>query len=205
MKHVRRALKFGLNKVLETPAILGSRIVAFPQIASRLDAHFEKTRRDHVRYVPPVADTDQAIIDGVRRNGVFVTSLEELGIPGTDHFLKEADALESKHLPLRASFQAGASAIMAHPQIYQWGLHGRLLDIAENYLGVPVGYDGLNIFFTKADGRENGVRRWHRDSEDRQMLKIAVYIHDVDDGSGPFQVLKRRIPRYDQPTGGTFP
>ena len=59
---------------------------------------------------------------------------------------------------LRASFQAGASAIMAHPQIYQWGLHGRLLDIAENYLGVPVGYDGLNIFFTKADGRENGPR-----------------------------------------------
>ena len=82
---------------------------------------------------------------------------------------------------------------MAHPAIYRWGLQDRLLNIAENYLGVPVAYDGVNIFFTKADGRETGVRCWHRDAEDRRMLKIAVYVHDVDEGSGPFQVLRRGV------------
>jgi hypothetical protein len=205
MSYFRRALDFGLNRVLEAPADLGSRIVALPQVASRLEANYETAKREYARHVPSVGEDDQAIIDGVRTNGVFVTSLEALSIPDTGYFLEKADALGGQHLPLQRSFQAGADAIMAYPQIYRWGLHDRLLDIAENYLGVPVGYDGINIFFTTADGRETGVRRWHRDSEDRQMLKIAVYILDVDEGNGPFQVLQRRIPKYDHLASGKFP
>jgi hypothetical protein len=94
---------------------------------------------------------------------------------------------------------------MAYPQIYRWGLHDRLLDIAENYLGVPIGYDGINIFFTMPDGRETGARLWHRDGEDRRMLKIAVYLHDVDEGNGPLQVLQRRISKYDHLASGKPP
>lgn len=205
MSYFRRILNFGLNKILEAPADLGCRIVALPPVASRLDANYEKAKREYARHVPSIVGDDQTIIDGLRTNGVFVTSLEQLNIPGTEYFLEKADALERQHLPLQRSFQAGADAIMTYPQIYRWGLHGRLLDIAENYLGVPVGYDGINIFFTVADGRETGVRLWHRDTEDRQMLKIAVYIHDVDEGNGPFQVLQRRIPKYDHLASGKFP
>jgi hypothetical protein len=93
---------------------------------------------------------------------------------------------------------------MANPEIYRWGLEDRLLDIAESYLGMAIGFDGINIFFTKADEGEGGVRLWHRDSEDRKMLKIAVYINDVDESNGPFQVLKRRIPKYNYPVNGLF-
>ncbi|MGY3444677.1 hypothetical protein [Bradyrhizobium sp. USDA 4473] len=205
MSYFRRVLNSSVNKFLEVPAGLGCRIVALPQVASRLDASYEKTKQQYARHVPAIGGNDQAIVEGLRTSGVFVTSLEQLNLPGTEHFLQQADALERQHLPLRRSFQAGADAIMAHRQIYHWGLHGRLLDIAENYLGVPVGYDGINIFFTLADGRENGVRLWHRDGEDRRMLKIAVYIHDVDEGNGPFQVLRRRIPAYDHLPSGRFP
>jgi hypothetical protein len=42
--------------------------------------------------------------------------------------------------------------IVAHDKIIHWGLSDRLLDIAENYLGVPVGYDGINVFVTQAYG-----------------------------------------------------
>ena len=205
MNYFRRALDFGLNKLLESPADLGSRIVAMPRVASQLHADYEKKKREHAPHIPLVGESEQAIIDGLRTNGVVVTSLEALSIPDTESFLEKADELERQHLPLRRSFQAGADAIMAHAQLFRWGLHNRLLDIVENYLGVPVGYDGINIFFTIADRRETGVRRWHRDSEDRKMLKIAVYIHDVDEGSGPFQVLQRRIPKYDHSASGKFP
>jgi hypothetical protein len=205
MNVLHRAFHFGVNKFLQVPANLGGRIVALPPVAARLEARHEQAKRKFAPHLPPLGNADQAILDGLRTDGVFVTSLAELGIPGTEQFLEQADAVERQHLPLQRSFQAGSVPIMRHPRIFQWGLHDRLLDIAENYLGVPVGYDGINIFFTAADGRESGVRLWHRDSEDRQMLKIAVYIHDVDEGNGPFQVLKRRIPRYDRPTGGTFP
>jgi hypothetical protein len=205
MSYLRRASRYGLRKVREAPARLGSFIVALPRVASRLEANYQRTKREYARQLPVIVEHDRAIIDGLRTNGVFVTSLEALSIPGTADLLDKADALERQTPPLQHSFQAGSDAIMAYPEIYRWGLHDRLLNIAENYLGVPVGYDGINIFFTKADGRESGVRCWHRDGEDRRMLKIAVYLHDVDEGNGPFQVLQRGIPKYDHLEGGLFP
>ena len=81
----------------------------------------------------------------------------------------------------------------------------RLLDIAENYLGVPIGYDGANVYFTKADGMEAGQRRWHRDAEDRRMLKIALYLNDVDEDGGPLQLLRRQLPDHDRMVRGKFP
>jgi hypothetical protein len=205
MSTLRRAFNFGVKKLREAPAGLGSFIVELPPVASWLDASYERAKRNHARQLPTVIKHDQTIINGLKTSGVFVTSLEAMSIPDAVGLLQNADALERQSLPFEHSFQAGPDAIMSYPQIFQWGLQDRLLDIAENYLGVPVGYDGINIFFTKADGRETGVRCWHRDSEDRRMLKIAVYLHDVDEGTGPFQVLQRRIPEYDHLNGDLFP
>jgi hypothetical protein len=73
------------------------------------------------------------------------------------------------------------------------GLQDRLLDIAENYIGLPPAYDGVTINYTIADGREVSTRQWHRDREDRRMLKVAIYLNDVDESCGPFQL----IPRHD--------
>jgi hypothetical protein len=33
-----------------------------------------------------------------------------------------------------------------------------------------------------------GVRQWHRDTEDRRILKISVYLSDVEDGCGPLSI-----------------
>jgi hypothetical protein len=184
LNFLRRVWYFLLNKTLELPANLGCRIVALPWVAARLDVNYEAAQRDFARYLPIVAENDQKIVDGLRTNGVFITSLEELGIPNTDRFLERADALGRTHVSFPHSFQAGANAIMANPEIYRWCLEDRLLDIAESYLGMAIGFDGINIFFTKADEGEGGVRLWHRDSEDRKMLKIAVYINDVDESNG---------------------
>jgi len=88
---------------------------------------------------------------------------------------------------------AGADDIARHPAIFAWGLQQRLLDIVEHYLELPVAYDGLNLFYTIADGRQIGTRKWHRDREDRRMIKIAVYCNDVDEGGGPLQILRRGV------------
>lgn len=47
------------------------------------------------------------------------------------------------------------------------------------------------INYTVADGREISTRKWHRDWEDRRMLKVAVYLHSVDRAGGPFQMIRR--------------
>jgi hypothetical protein len=145
------------------------------------------------------------IVEDLKRSGFSVTSLEAMGLDGVDAMLADAYALVARHTPLTRSFQADGPDIVAHDKIIRWGLSDRLLDIAENYLGMPVGYDGINVFFTKADGMETGARRWHRDAEDRRMLKIALYLNDVDEYGGPLQLLRRQLPDHYGMAGGKFP
>jgi hypothetical protein len=78
---------------------------------------------------------------------------------------------------------------MAHPTIFRWGLAELILQIVECYVGLPVGYDGLSYYYSVADGQEARPRQWHRDREDRRMLKVALYVHDVDNQGDPFQSM----------------
>lgn len=75
--------------------------------------------------------------------------------------------------------------------LYRWGLEERNLDIAERHIKRPVRYVGLEVKVERA--REphpsQQARHWHLDAEDRRMLKIIVYLNDVDSGSGPFEHL----------------
>ena len=154
--------------------------------------------------MPGLRDSDARIVEDLKTSGVSITSLEALGLEGVDAMLADAYALVARHSPWTRSFQADGADIVAHDKIIRWGLNDRLLDIAENYLYVPVGYDGINVLFTKADGIEAGARRWHRDAEDRRMVKIALYLNDVDEDGGPLQVLRRRLPDHDRMVGGKF-
>jgi hypothetical protein len=191
--------------MLEAPANLGSQVVAWPPVASRMEASYERAKRLHESHLPHLRQSDARIVEEVRTLGVSITSLESMGLEGVDAMLADAHALVARHSPLTRSHQADGADLVAHDQIVRWGLSDRLLDIAENYLGVPVGYDGANVYFTKADGMETGQRRWHRDAEDRRMLKIALYLNDVDDDGGPLQVLRRQLPDHDRMVRGKFP
>jgi hypothetical protein len=193
------------KKMLEAPAILGSQLVAWPPVASRLEASYESAKRSHEARLPRLRDADARIVEDLKTSGVSITSLAAMGLEGVDALLADAYALVARHSPWTRSFQADGADIVAHDKIIRWGLSDRLLDIAENYLGMPVGYDGINVFFTKADGMEAGARRWHRDAEDRRMLKIALYLNDVDEDGGPLQVLRRQLPDHDRMVRGKFP
>jgi hypothetical protein len=193
------------KKMLEAPANLGSQILTWPPVASHMEASYERAKRAHEAHLPGLRDSDARIVEDLKKSGVSITSLEAMGLEGVDAMLADAYALVARHSPWTRSFQAEGADIIAHDEIIRWGLSDRLLDIAENYLRVPVGYDGINVLFTKADGMEAGARRWHRDAEDRRMLKIALYLHDVGEDGGPLQVLRRRLPDHDRMIRGKFP
>ena len=205
--------RIALKKAFEIPANCASHLIAMPRIASHLDGRYNRVRDAHRSRVPDLPSRDRPIVTDLRTNGVHVSSLAALDLPGSDVLLAEGRRLYERycgdgrpgHSPLVRSFQAGAADVMANRGIFFWGLQDRLLDIVEAYLGVPVGFDGLNIFFTKADGLQTAARRWHRDTEDRQMVKIAVYMNDVDDEGGPLQVLRRNLPDHERTIRGKFP
>ena len=152
---------------------------------------------------PKLDEHDQIIVDTLLRDGIYVTSLSELGVPGSAKMLDDATRL-SRQLTERSqylaptgklSIVASASDILQHVDILRWALAPRILDIVEAYLGESAAYDGTLLYQSRADGRELGIRTWHRDREDDRMLKVAVYLNDVDDDGGPFQVLTPELQR----------
>ncbi|WP_395334450.1 hypothetical protein WBP06_23420 [Novosphingobium sp. BL-8H] len=153
----------------------------------------------HRDALPGLAQGDAAIVEALDTNGICVTSLDRLALPGADALLAQAGALAEAFVEeARALARGGRDFIIVppadiarHPDIYLWGLQDRLLDIAEAYIGLPVAYDGVAINYTVADGRAISTRKWHRDWEDRRVLKVAVYLHDVDAEGGPFEQISR--------------
>ncbi len=144
------------------------------------------------------------IFEGLERNGVFVTHLDALGLDSTGEDIISLGRSVASSALIRAQSKGAAqpSMIVSNamdlerwPGIYRWGLNAVLLRIAECYLRRPVAYDGPLVFHTFADGKELSTRRWHLDREDTRMMKVALYLNDVDENGGPFEILCREVLR----------
>lgn len=166
-------------------------------------------RRDDIlrRCAPvlPLCPAEAAVVAGIERHGVFATSLSALRLEvvrGDDILIQGQQAARLLEDCTAFDRRSGmivsrAADLMRYPPIYQWGLAPALLRIAESYLRMPAAFDGPLIFRTLADGREVGTRKWHLDREDRRVIKVALYLHDLDEDGGPFQILKQEADRGD--------
>jgi len=140
----------------------------------------------------------QKIVDDIKIEGVHISSVESLNIPGTCDVLRSASALMpelAKSPPTaRSGFmvQTESGYFKDHPELYLWGVDDTVLDIAENYLGVPVGFDGIHINRSIANGLHKGTRMWHLDQQDHRMLRVIIYLNDIDDDSAAFQYLPKQ-------------
>jgi hypothetical protein len=165
----------------------------------RWNAIYWDRRRRHRPALPTLTPRDAALVGGLERDGGIVTSLDALGVPGTEAMLAEGDALHRAIAARPPSGKGGfgitaeADEIARHPALLGWGLDERLLAIAENYIGLPVVYRGLTLRRDTAGGAKVETRLLHRDNEDNRILKIIVYLNDVDARGGPFEFISRRL------------
>ena len=151
--------------------------------------------------MPALDAIDSRIVDELERTGICVTSLKSLSIPNTAEFLEVAKKISLDLAKIssqtanrgKCEIHATSAQLIRHMELFHWGLEERLLKIIERYLGLPVAYDGLLFFLSIADGKEKGARAWHRDREDRRIIKVCVYLNDVNDRGGPFQILQPEI------------
>jgi hypothetical protein len=129
----------------------------------------------------------------LRANGVAQRHLDYFGAP-YEAMVAAADRLCAE---LAAEPVEGAhfrdvpddERMLAEPEPFLFVLSEPLLDLAERYMGLPVRYFGVAVKREIANGVLEGTRHFHTDPEDENVLKIIVYLNDVDAETGPFQCL----------------
>jgi ectoine hydroxylase-related dioxygenase (phytanoyl-CoA dioxygenase family) len=68
----------------------------------------------------------------------------------------------------------------------------RLLDLANAYLEMWSKLEYVDVWYSvpqPADATRISSQRWHRDYNDQHLLKVFLYLVDVDETMGPFQYV----------------
>src|ERR671910_2947820 len=68
----------------------------------------------------------------------------------------------------------------------------RVLDIANAYLEMWSKLEYVDVWYSvpqPADATRISSQRWHRDYNDKHLLKVFLYLVDVDESMGPFQYV----------------
>jgi hypothetical protein len=68
----------------------------------------------------------------------------------------------------------------------------RMLDVANTYLGLLSKLEYVDMWYSvpqPVDKSRVSSQRWHRDFNDKHLLKAFLYLVDVDEGTGPFQFV----------------
>jgi len=146
----------------------------------------------HAEQLPWLDRDNFDLLAELRRNAVAVrdasTFMPADVLSAADRFAKQlrdrTDLVHSADLP--------PDTMASDPVLYTWGMSDGLLDLAECYIGLPVQYLGVSVKRECADGSAVSTRQWHQDLEDRRMLKLIIYLSDVDGGSGPFEYVEQR-------------
>jgi hypothetical protein len=170
-------------------------VLRIPPLRQMRDRAYHVELEQHASLLPRLTEEDALLVDAIRHEGAGAIDLESLGIPGTARLLEIGQSL----IPALASYPLNSGStvsmpleqLIAHPEIYRFGLEERLLDIVESYIGLPPMYLGADFKRERADSRAIDVRQWHLDVEDRRMLKLILYLNDVSITGGPFEYVPK--------------
>lgn len=166
-----------------------------PFLCTQDELNYQLARKRHFKNLPVISDYEQDLIDKLRTEGVAMTSLKALSIPSTELMLQSAKNLIPK-IPQSTSqnkneyvVHATPQQILEHKELFTWGLEQRLINIVENYIGLPVAYHGAYFRRDLVNPIQVKSRLWHIDPEDRKVLKVIIYLNDVDEKNGPFEYI----------------
>lgn len=186
-----------LNKIQRLPSKLKREFLRIPSLQLVSERAYQKAIKEHIPYLPSISPVDFTLLESLEQEGVFITSLEKLSIPSTSLLVEAVEKLmsELRAMPSQENhvIVLPDAKIADYPEIITWGLEERLLDIIENYLGMPVRYYGPGIRREIANGETVDVRQWHRDTEDRRIIKIIIYFNDVNINGGPFEYIPKSL------------
>lgn len=189
------------SKVRNIPYKLRRELLKIPALHAIKEQSYQKALSHHAQFLPQLDESGTSILNTLRREGTCVVPLEKLGLSTSNTMMNTAQNLADKLctsvtvLNNQESCEVGSHKedLREFSEILLWALESKLLDLVENYIGLPILYQGFAMRRSIADGQYSGVRRWHIDWEDRRIIKIIVYLNDVVAGGGPYEYISRQI------------
>jgi hypothetical protein len=145
--------------------------------------------------LPPIVSAHSTALQQLQEHGIFRTTLEALNLDSScihiaqQHIAGLQQKASQKH---QICHHLPSDQILQTPELYLWGLQPQLLALIENYLQIPPAYHGIYLRRDLNNRLETKTRRWHIDMEDHRILKVIIYLNDVDETTGPFQYLDRQ-------------
>jgi hypothetical protein len=193
-------LDSSIARLKNLPNQVKRKIYHIPLFKARQEKIYQDLLKNYISCLPLLSSADNKILQELQDTGTCVTSLTELSFKSNDKMLAMSRQLIDKinALPIDpnkdiSDINLALEGLLDYPDIYLWGLEERLLDIIENYIGLPVTYQGFGMRKDFANGKSVGIRKWHLDWEDRCLIKMIIYLNDVDLDGGPYQYIHRSL------------
>jgi hypothetical protein len=163
-------------------------------------------------HAPELSATQERVVADLRREGVARIAFDEL--LGEPSLWSELDGLMREFLASEKvvrsidDYRAGRRDDLfkgfvikyidppapdtSRSPLLRFGLHPAILDTVNSYLGLCSKLNAVNLWYTIPCGdaaARQASQRWHRDPEDRHIVKVFVYFNDVDEEAGPFEYI----------------
>jgi hypothetical protein len=205
----------GVIRRLQEVPVVGRPAEAFHATGVRATYHLHdrflsnaRSRRQLASQRPGLGPLQQTLVDSLVEDGIAVTSFDELlgdqrlwseMSTEVDRFVEETErSLARQHA---ASFAGkrdytvsryGKKPVLSSDGPWlRFGLSAQVLDVINSYLGLwtKLTYVGQTYTIPSKDQPRTSSQNWHRDVDDRYLIKLFMYFSDVDETAGPFEFV----------------
>lgn len=157
------------------------------------DINYRVSVAKYKKHLPVLSSKDKLIAESLKQQGVYITSLTDLGMPSTTQMWVSATGYAGM-ISAPRNVESGYSLPQIYtvtnlPEFFAWGIESRLRNIIESYIELPIAFHGVHVRKDFPNEQQLQTLLWHKDSEDRRMIKIIVYLHDVGEEHGPFEYI----------------
>jgi hypothetical protein len=188
-----------------------------------------ESRKKFAEQPPALDGRQEMVVAGLEERGYSIVPLTEFS-PGPDQdlwaklraegdrFIERVETERAKRLAKEAKkgkqklgkgdyiirlLGKDVPTLRADDPLLELGLSDRVLDVVNSYLGLWSKLTYVDLWYTPpaAPGVERvSSQRWHRDYNDERLVKVFVYLTDVDEGSGPLEYVPGSTPggEYDK-------
>lgn len=159
---------------------------------------------------PQLDELQQGILSEVREQGYALRSFQDV-VPDEGHWHELLEQRDRFVASTEADLAAGGEHVRVRPgkefvvRLQSYGVElgvddpwfrvvssRRLLDLANTYLGMWSKLEYVDVWYSvpQPEAAERiSSQRWHRDYNDKHLLKVFLYLVDVDENMGPFQYV----------------